>query len=148
MHRSPVQKLLLLLSVLLLALPALADNSTRVNGYVVHHNAVATTSLSPDVARQYGITRSANRALVNISVRQGPPGADRAVQAAITLAATNFNGQRLNLRTREVREGDAVYYLAEARITGNDTLVFELQVTPEGAPAPIKASFSQEFFAQ
>ena len=139
---------LLLLLALVFALPALADNSTRAGDITVHHNAVPTTSLTPDVARQYGITRSANRALVNISVRQGEPGADRAVQATVKLVATNLNGQRLDLRAREVREGDAVYYLAEARITGNDTLVFDLEVTPEGATAPIKASFRQEFFAQ
>ena len=148
MRRSPSTTIFLMLVALVLALPALADNSTRAGGFTVHHNAVPTTSLTPDVARQYGITRSANRALVNISVRQGEPGADRAVQAAVKLVATNLNGQRLDLRAREVREGDAVYYLAEARITGNDTLSFELEVTPEGATAPIKASFRQEFFAQ
>jgi len=150
MRRSPVTTIFLLLSglALALALPALADNSTRSGEFVVHHNAVPTTSLTPDIARQYGITRSANRALVNISVRQGEPGADRAVRAAVTLVATNLNGQRLDLRAREVREGEAVYYLAEARITGNDTLVFDLAVTPEGASAPIKASFRQEFFAR
>lgn len=148
MHRSLVRALLITVFALLLALPVLADNATRAGGVVVHHNAVPTTSLTPDVARQYGITRSANRALVNISVRQGEPGADRAVQAQVKLVATNLNGQRQDLRAREVREGDAVYYLAEARITGNDTLVFELEVTPEGASAPIKASFRQEFFAQ
>lgn len=148
MRRSPVTTILCFLFALALSLPALADNSTRAGDIVVHHNAVPSTSLTPDVARQYGITRSANRALVNISVRQGEPGADRAVQAAVKLSATNLNGQRLELRAREVREGDAVYYLAEARVTGNDTLVFELEVTPEGATAPIKASFRQEFFAQ
>ena len=137
-----------LLLLLAIALPAWADNSTRAGGYVVHHNALPTTQLTPDVARQYGITRSANRALVNISVRQGEPGSDRAVPAQVSLVATNLSGQRLDLRAREVREGDAVYYLAEARIVGTDTLVFELEVTPEGATAPIKASFRQDFFAQ
>lgn len=148
MRRSPSTTIFFLLFALALALPALADNATRAGDFTVHHNAVPTTSLTPDVARQYGITRSANRALVNISVRQGEPGADRAVQATVKLVATNLNGQRLDLRAREVREGDAVYYLAEVRITGNDTLSFELEVTPEGATAPIKASFRQEFFAQ
>lgn len=148
MRRSLVTTIALALLAMALALPAFADNSTRADGFVVHHNAVPSTSLTPDVARQYGITRSANRALVNISVRQGEPGADRAVQSTVKLVATNLNGQRQDLRAREVREGDAVYYLAEARITGNDTLNFELEVTPEGAAAPIKASFRQEFFAQ
>jgi hypothetical protein len=148
MRRSPSTTIFCLLLALFFALPAMADNSTRAGDITVHHNAVPTTSLTPDVARQYGITRSANRALVNISVRKGEPGADRAVRAAVKLVATNLNGQRLDLRAREVREGDAVYYLAEARITGNDTLAFELEVTPEGANAPITASFRQEFFAR
>ena len=148
MHGSSARITFLLLLALAWAFPAYGENATRAAGYVVHHNAVPTTSLTPDVARLYGITRSANRSLINVSVRQGEPGADRAVQAKVTLVATNLNGQRQELRAREVREGEAVYYLAEARITGNDTLVFELEVTPEGAAAPIKASFRQEYFAQ
>jgi len=131
-----------------LAGPAAAQNSVRFGDLVVHYNAVPTTSLTADVARQYGITRSANRALVNISVRRGTPGADQAVPAKVSVAATNLNGQRSDLRVREVREGEAIYYLAEARIQGNETLNFELEVTPEGATAPVKASFSQEFFPQ
>ena len=148
MRRPSVLSTFFLFLALVVAVPAMAENSTRAGDYVVHHNAVPTTTLSPDVAKQYGITRSANRALVTISVRQGEPGTDHAVQAKVNLVATNLNGQRLDLRAREVREGEAVYYLAEARITGTDTLVFELEVTPEGASAPIKASFTQDFFAQ
>ena len=47
---------------LALALPAAAENSVRSGDLVVHYNAVPTTSLTPEVARQYAITRSANRA--------------------------------------------------------------------------------------
>ncbi len=148
MRRVSVATFLFIALGLLAALPALAENSTRAGEFVVHHNAVPTVSLAPEVARQYGITRSANRALVNISIRQGAPGADRAVRGVVKLVATNLNGQRLELRPREVREGEAVYYLAEARITGNDVLVFDLEVTPEGATAPIRASFRQAFFAR
>lgn len=148
MRNQSVAAILVLALALLGALPALAENSTRAGEFVVHHNAVPTTSLAPDVARQYGITRSANRALVNISVREGTPGADRAVPARVTLVATNLSGQRMDLRAREVREGDAIYYLAEVRVVGNDTVAFELEVLPEGATAPIRARFRQEFFAQ
>lgn len=133
---------------LAMALPVAAENSLRSGNHVVHFNAVPTTSLTPDIARQYGITRSANRALVNIAVREGEPGADRATLAKVSIAATNLVGQRSDLRVREVREGDAVYYLAEARIAGDDTLAFEVEVTPEGATAPIRVQFRQEFFAQ
>jgi hypothetical protein len=147
MRRSHFLMFSILVSGLLFALPALGQNSVRSGELVVHYNAVPTTSLTADVARQYGITRSANRALVNVSVRRGEPGADQAVPASVTVAATNLNGQRSELRVREVREGEAIYYLAEARIQGQETLSFEVQVSTEGA-APIKASFRQEFFPQ
>lgn len=140
--------LLALALALVLALPAAAENSLRSGDRVVHFNAVPTTGLTPEIARQYGITRSANRALVNIAVREGTPGADRAVPAKVSIAATNLVGQRSDLRVREVREGDAVYYLAEAFIAGHDTLAFEVEVVPEGASTPIRVQFRQEFFAQ
>ena len=147
MRRSHFLLFCVLLSGLLIALPALGQNSVRSGEFVVHYNAVPTTSLTADVARQYGITRSANRALVNVSVRRGEPGADQAVPATVTVAATNLNGQRSELRVREVREGEAIYYLAEARVQGQETLNFEVEVRTEGA-APVKASFRQEFFPQ
>lgn len=147
MRRSRFLLFSSLLSGLLLALPALAQNSVRSGELVVHYNAVPTTSLTADVARQYGITRSANRALVNVSVRRGEPGADQAVPATVRVAATNLNGQRSELRVREVREGEAIYYLAEARIQGQETLNFEVEVAAEGV-TPIKASFRREFFPQ
>jgi len=136
------------LLALFAALPALAQNSLRAGDVTVHFSALPTTTLSPEVARQNGITRSANRALVNIAVRQGEPGADRAMAAKVTVSATNLTGQRVDLRMREVREGDAIYYLGEARVSGHETLSFELSVTPEGAATPIRTVFRQEFFGQ
>jgi hypothetical protein len=146
MRRSHFLMFSSLLSGLLFALPVLAENSVRSGELVVHYNAVPTTSLTADVARQYGITRSANRALVNVSVRRGAPGADQAVPATVRVAATNLNGQRSDLRVREVREGEAIYYLAEPRIGARDTLDFELRITPQGSAAPVLVRFRQEFF--
>lgn len=136
------------LLALLAAAPVLAANSLRAGDVTVHFNALPSTSLTPEVARQNGITRSANRALVNIAVRQGEPGADRAMTAKVEVAVTNLNGQRVDLRMREVREGDAIYYLGEARTSGIETLTFDLSVTPEGATTPIRTQFRQEFFGQ
>ena len=148
MHRRKLSLFASLALALLLPLAALAENSVRSGELVVHYNAVPTTRLTAEVARQYGITRSANRALVNISIRRGTPGADQAVAAEVSVAATNLSGQRSNLRVREVREGEAIYYLAEARVSGHETLSFEVEVKAEGAAAPIKASFRQEFFPE
>ena len=147
MRRSPSTTIFLLVLSLVFALPALADNSTRAGDITVHHNAVPTTSLTPDVARQYGITRSANRALLNVSVRRGEPGADVAVPARVRAVATNLAGQRNSIPMREVRDGEALYYLGQAQVSGQDTLTFELEVTIQGQ-APMSAVFKQEFFPQ
>jgi len=129
------------------ALPASAG-SMRSGDLSVHFNALPTTRLTPEVARQYGVTRSANRALVNVAIRRGEPGADTAVAATVTVSATNLAGQRMDVRMREVRDGDALYYLGEARIAGQDTLTFDLEVVVEGQPQPMRAQFRQEFFPQ
>lgn len=129
------------------ALPASAGE-LRTGDLSVHFNALPTTNLSPEVARQYGVTRSANRALVNVAIRRGEPGADVAVPAKVTVSATNLAGQRMDVRMREVRDGEALYYLGEARIAGQDTLTFELQVEVEGEAWPMSATFKQEFFPQ
>ena len=111
-------------------------------GYEVHYSAVPSISIPAQVASQYAITRSANRALLNIAVlREGV-----AVQATVTGAATNLAGQRQDLAVREVREGDAIYYLAEPRTADRETLDFDMSVTPAGAAAPIAVKFRQEFF--
>jgi len=148
MRRLRIPLLMGFALALLAALPVQAERSVRSGEIVVHFNAMPSTQLTAEVARQYAVTRSATRALVNISVREGTPGADRALRASVKLVATNLNGQRQDLRAREVREGDAVYYLAEARIMARDTLDFELEVTPEGSTTPIRTSFRQEFFPQ
>ena len=129
------------------ATPAHAENSLRSGEFVLHYSAIPTTTLTPEIARQYQVTRSANRALVNIAVRRGARGADSAVASTVTGAATKLRGQRSDLRVREVREGDAIYYLAEARVAGQETLTFEVEAVPEGG-ASMKVSFRQEFFPQ
>lgn len=137
------------LACILLSSTAAAQTAIERGDTAVHYSAIPSTTLAPEVARRYAITRSAGRALLNIAVMQRSPGAEpRAITAGITGSATNPNGQRQTLALREVREGDAIYYLAEPRIAARDTLDFELSVVPEGATGPIEVRFRQEFFPE
>lgn len=121
-------------------------NSTRSGEYTVHYNALPSTWLAPEIAQRYGITRSANRALLNVAVVKGPRATEAlAVPARIKVAAINPSGQRQALNLRQVRDGGAIYYLGEARIEERDTLDFELEVTPEGG-TPINVRYRQEFW--
>lgn len=136
----------------LLALPGLVSaqqaDVVEVGDVAIHYNAIPTTMLTPEVARQYGITRSSGRSLLNVSVLRKREGMPVATPAVVTAAATNLNGQRQDLRVREVREGEAIYYLAEARFQDAETLTFDLEIIPEGSDEVIRTRFQQQFFAQ
>ncbi|HET6604259.1 MAG TPA: DUF4426 domain-containing protein [Xanthomonadaceae bacterium] len=122
------------------------SNRIEAGDHVVYYNALPTTWLTPEVARRYGVRRSANRVLLNIAVhRRRDDGLTEAVTAEVTGTATNLVGQRSVLELREVREGAAVYYLAEIGFDGRETLRFDVQARAHGGP-PVQVRFSQSFF--
>ena len=130
------------------SLPAGAERMLAAGAFEVHYNAIPTTQISPEVARAQGITRSAQRALVNIAVRRPDAGGgDAAVAARVEGIACNDVGQTQTLWFREVREGSAIYYLAEPRIELESVIRFDIEVWPEGVTQPIKLRFSDQFFA-
>jgi hypothetical protein len=134
---------------LLAAGAAAAQNSQRSGEYIVHYNAIPTTTLKPEVARQYGVTRSASRALLNIAVqRQTEAPLPVAITARVTASASLLTGQRQGIPLREVRDGEAIYYLGEARVNHEERLDFEIEVLPEGSTEPIRIRFSQTFFTR
>ncbi len=136
------------LFLLLLAIaPARANQQVAAGDLVMLYSVVPTLDLAPEVARQYGLTRSSGRALLNIALRRTlADGSDTAVAGTVRAAATNEAGQRQELRLREVREGDAIYYLAEVRVSDGDTLRYELEASVDGSPQPVAVRFSQPYF--
>ncbi|MET0092885.1 MAG: DUF4426 domain-containing protein [Sedimenticola sp.] len=140
-------KPLLALLLMLAPLASVAENSTRAYGYAVHHNALPVTVLSPEIAKQYGLVRSKYRGMINISVIKEEAGTTGTpVTARIKASSLNLIGQMNELRLREIREGDAVYYISDFPITDQETITFRLEVTPEGLDRMIKAELKQQFF--
>lgn len=124
-----------------------AESMVESGDIIVHYNALPTTQLSAEVARQYSITRSANRGLLNVAVQRREGEATPAVSASVEAAATNLNGQRRSIPVREIREGEALYYIGEFGTGDRETLNFEISVTADGAAQPILIRFQQQFFA-
>lgn len=137
-------RLVLTALLLLAAFPLLAQSQTA-GEFTVHYSAIPTLDLDPTVARNTAITRSANRALLNIAIRRKQGEGDVAVEAQITGTVSNDAGQMQALALRKVSEGDAIYYLGEPRLSPGDTLRFEIDVLPSGATRPIPIRFSREF---
>ena len=139
--------LLTLLLGLLLPLIAQAENSTKIPGYAIHHNAIPTAILVPEVASNYGITRSKYRGLLNVSVIKDEPGTTgKPVTANVQAYTFNLIGQIYNIKLREIREGEAIYYIGDFPIVDAETIKIRMEITPEGASRPTKAEISQQFF--
>lgn len=125
-----------------------ATESSKVfGGYELHFNAVTTDQLTAEIAAEYEIVRSKNRALLNISItRPQEIGLPAAVAGEVTALARNLTGQLRRLDVREIREGDAIYYIAETPIVNAETLIFTVEATPASEPAPLSVSFRKQFF--
>ena len=133
--------------VLLLPVTASAENSRDFGQFVVHYNAMATDMVPPQVARKHHITRSQNRGMINITVLKkvlGSPG--QPVHAHIDVNARNLAGQGRTIRLREIREGNAIYYIGAFGIANEETLKFDVRARPQGSQEFVEVQFSQDFY--
>lgn len=143
-----MKKLMTFLSALLLLLPvmALAENSTKIPGHTIHHNVITTDFLAPNIASAYRIIRSKHRGMINISVIKDVEGTTgKPAMASITARAVNLLGQSRQIPLREIREGEAIYYIGDFIIPGREQLIFVLEVMPEGAKRPYTAKLEHSF---
>lgn len=135
--------------VLFLMLPAvaMAENSTKIPGFTIHHNVITTDFLAPNIATAYRIIRSPNRAMLNVSViRDVENTTGQASMAQISARAVNLMGQSIIIPLREIREGEAIYYIGDFIIpSGNQKLIFMLDVQPDGADKPYTAKLEHDF---
>ena len=115
--------------------------------YVVHFNAITTSRLVPEVARDYGIVRSDNRAMLNVSILRREAGSmGRPVPATLLVSAVNLTGQRRELDMREIREQGAIYYIAEFAVANEETLIFSIEVTPLDEPSGYLLRYRKQFY--
>ena len=146
-----MKKILALLAGLLALAPLtlMAENSTHAGGYTIHHNVLTTDLLEPRIAKAYQLTRSSNRGMLNVSVIKDVPGTTGTpVTAKVKAKATNLLGQAREIPLREIREGNAVYYIGDFLVSNNEALNFELDVTPEGSEDAYKARLSHQFVTE
>ncbi len=117
----------------LFATGAQAERSADFGDYVVYYNAVRTDFFNPEIAKAYGITRSRHRALLTVSVLRKRMGlAAQPVPARIEARGVNLSNQIKEIKIREIKEPDAVYYIGELPITNGETIDFTITVQPKG----------------
>ncbi len=121
-----------------------AQNMQKMSDINVHYMAIGATFLTPKIAKAYGIERSRYNALVNISVLDNTQKNTPAKSVTMTGKARNNVGQLKSLDFKEVKEGDAIYYLAEINYANEETIHFDVQITDGSKKHNLK--FSQKFY--
>ena len=121
-----------------------AQNITKFGDYVIHHTALPTDILLPEVARAYKIKRSKNRGMLNIVVQHKGKG----VRAKVTGTGVNLNSQLKNMEFREINDGDVTYYISSFRVTNKETITFKIKVQPAGSSKSHTVKFKKEFYTR
>ena len=116
----------------------------RFGSFEAHYVVFPSTFMQSEIAHRYGLRRGPGLAIVNLSVLDG---SGNGTPCVIAGHSKNLLGQLSPLTFQEVREGDAIYYLAEVRHADQEVLRFSLTVTPSGA-APFDLRFQQRLYAE
>lgn len=120
------------------------ETNADIGDHIVHFSALTTDNLPPEVARAYGIVRSPNRAMLNVSVLDESD--NSAVEADVSVKTVNLTGQLKNVTMRQINEQDAIYYIGELAVANRETLIFDISVRPDGVATASDVRFKRQFF--
>lgn len=113
----------------------------------VHYVVFNSTFMTPQIARSYGLKRNESIATVNISVLDRSSVGKPAMPAGIKGSAKNLIGQIKTLDFKEIKEGDAIYYLAQFSITNEERYQFTIDVDA-GMKGRGPISFTQQLYTE
>ena len=143
--KTSIIKLLIALSLSLFVMTSVsAENMRKLGSMNVHYMAIGSTFFTPEIAKVYGITRSRYNGLINISVLDNSQKGTPAKSVSITGKAKNNLGQFKDLDFKEVKEGKAIYYLAQVSYHNEETLHFDIMINDGKEKQQLK--FSQKFY--
>lgn len=126
---------------------AIADQVQSFGAYQVHYNTFESAFLTPDIANQYGFTRSKGQALLNVAVTTQAAGQlPQSQRMIVTGTVTNLLGQIVPLSFKTIDEGDAVYYIAAFTKTDDEILKFQVHARPNANAAPMTVNFQRHFY--
>lgn len=115
--------------------------------YRVFYSVFNSTFLQPDIAELHGFSRASNRALINIAlIHSSDEGDSLGLPARVEGSAQNLIMQNKPLNFVEIRDGDAVYYLASFSFNNEEPLHFTVTVDHEGTATPHEVKFTKTLY--
>lgn len=124
---------------------ASAEQKEQVGQYDIHYMALPSTFLTPAIAKNYGIERSSYTGIVNIAVLDTAEQGNPAVAVEISGVANNLIDAKVELKFREIREGAAIYYIAEVPVRNDEEINFQIAVK-SGNKLNTTLKFKQKFY--
>ena len=136
-------------SILLLASTTMVGATEKQFGdYTIHYSAFKSDFLSASMAKAYGITRSKNRAVLNITVtKNSSQGLPEPIEADVSSKVFNVYQQTKAINLRKVIDQGSVYYIAEFPVANEEIVNFEAAASQDKNPIG-KVTFQQQFFLQ
>lgn len=124
-----------------------ANQVTQFGEYQLHYNTFESTFLTPEIAHQYGLTRTKGQALLNVAVTTQALGElPQSQRAMVSAQVTNLLGQIVSLTFITIEEGDSIYYLAPFTKTDDDILKFTVEAKTHADSAPMTVNFQRHFY--
>ena len=138
--------LLLLITSLCISGQAGAQQSEMFGPFELHYSVVNTTFLDPKIAANYGITRGEKRAILNLAVREHLTGGGSEPRTMQLKGRTWDLIQNQFLKFKEIREGQAIYYIAQFKFINEEWRFFEMDFRPEGAEQTYTFKFKHQLY--
>ena len=124
-----------------------AEQKETVGNFDIHYMALGSTFLTPSIAKSYGIERSSYTGIINIAVLDTSTTDSPAVPVDITGVANNLLDARIDLKFREIREGNAIYYIAEVPYRDDQEINFNIAIK-HGNELNTNLQFKQKFYVE
>ncbi|MEC9416065.1 MAG: DUF4426 domain-containing protein [Pseudomonadota bacterium] len=123
--------------------PNAQNNVFHIGEYTVYLNTSYTKDISNDIAIKYGIKKSDNRIMLNVSILKNQ--SRKSAEGAITIDVTNLLGQKKAVKEMKVVENDSVSYAFFSDISNQETLIYNLSISPEENYSK-KIQYTNKFF--
>jgi hypothetical protein len=128
-----------------LAATSNAQQSELFGPFELHYSVVNTTFLDPAVAANYGITRGEKRAILNLAVRE-KIGEGSEARTMLLKGRTWDLIQNQFLEFREIREGSAIYYIADFKFINEEWRFFEFDFRAAGSNESYTFKFKHQLY--
>ncbi|MGA7297731.1 MAG: DUF4426 domain-containing protein [Rhodanobacteraceae bacterium] len=121
-----------------------AAGETTVGPYTIRYSALSSSFLPQVTTDKLGIGRSLHQGVINITVLKGQGAHASSVPARVTGTASTLTGSRIAITFKQINDDGGQSWIGTFTVPGNDTLRFDLEVTPQGASAT-RVQFTHDY---